>query len=283
MAELQAAADKEQSVLQMSQHRITQQEQLAADEAFANQEYAIKLKALQQQVDALDKSGKDYENKLKALQDKETELTQQHENQIAAIQDKAQEQQNQQMQTAMTKMESEFASGFASVIMRHQSFAAMMNNIGGQVIDGMLKNAIMSALTMDMGKEKEAAAAARQMFIAGTKFPFPANIVMAPALGAMAFASMMAFNQGGLVPGQGNGDTVPAMLTPGESVNDKELTNGLRGIVKNSGSSTHHVNLHYRPTFHVQAIDRSGVQDMLHDHSSEFTKHFHNEMRKLNR
>ena len=41
---------------------------------------------------------------------------------------------------------------------------------------------------------------------------------MAPALGAMGFAAMMTFADGGIVPGIENGDVVPAMLTPGEGI-----------------------------------------------------------------
>jgi hypothetical protein len=47
-----------------------------------------------------------------------------------------------------------------------------------------------------MAKEHEAAAAARQAYLAGMHFPFPANLVMAPVLGAAAFASVMAFEGG---------------------------------------------------------------------------------------
>ena len=123
------------------------------------------------------------------------------------------------------------------MITRHQSFASMIGSIGDQIAQGMIENAIKSILTNDMTKESDAAAAARKAFLAGWHFPFPANIVMAPALGAMAFASVMAFADGGMVPGVGRGDIVPAMLTPGEHVADKELTDGLRGMVRNGGAS----------------------------------------------
>ena len=44
-----------------------------------------------------------------------------------------------------------------------------------------------------------------------------------------AFAAVMAFEEGGVVPGVGKGDTVPAMLTPGESMVPGGVMEG-RGI-----------------------------------------------------
>jgi hypothetical protein len=284
MGEIELAAKQEQLKLAQSTRRVSAQEQVADEIAAANEEFNIKKAALDKEMAALDQHSKEYENKLKALQDKETELTQQHENQITQIMDKAQQDQNQKLMSGMARMEDMFASGLTNVIMRHQSFAAMMDNIGAQVVSGMLKNAIMSMMTMDMGKEKEAAEAARQMFIAGTHFPFPANIVMAPAMGAMAFASMMAFAEGGTVPGIGLGDTVPAMLTPGEHVADKGLTEGLRGMVKNGANGGQHIHIHgvrFAPEIH--AVDADGVDAVLEKHQAVFQKHLESSLRKMNR
>jgi hypothetical protein len=168
--------------------------------------------------------------------------------------------------------------------MRHESFSKMMLSLGDQVVAGMIKNAIMSILANDMTKPSDAGKAARDAYKAGMKFPFPANLVMAPALGALAFASVMAFEQGGIVPGVGRGDIVPARLEPGEAVLPKRLTEGLQHEARFGGSdSRHHVHVHHSPTYHVQAIDRSGVQEMLSNHTEAFSKHFHGELRKMNK
>jgi hypothetical protein len=46
------------------------------------------------------------------------------------------------------------------------------------------------------------------MYLAGSKFPFPTNVVLAPAMAAVAFATQMAFASGiDSVPGVGRGDT----------------------------------------------------------------------------
>ena len=73
-----------------------------------------------------------------------------------------------------------FAQGFAEVIMRHQSFAAMMSSIGNQVLTGMIENAIMSAAMDDFGKEKKAAHAAREAFTWGWEHGGPAASILAP-------------------------------------------------------------------------------------------------------
>jgi hypothetical protein len=70
----------------------------------------------------------------------------------------------------------------------------------------------------------------------------PWNIIQATAIGAMGLANVVKiesqqFAQGGIVPGQGTGDTVPAMLTPGEVILNKaqqeNLAGGMGGITIN--------------------------------------------------
>ena len=70
----------------------------------------------------------------------------------------------------------------------------------------------------------------------------PWNIIQATAIGTMGLANVVKiesqqFAQGGIVPGQGTGDTVPAMLTPGEVILNKaqqeNLAGGMGGITIN--------------------------------------------------
>jgi hypothetical protein len=280
---LALAAEREQQQLLDSSHRMTDQQRMSEALKAANEDYAIKQTALSKEITALDKGGKDYENKLRQLQDKEKQLTQQHTNEITAIKNKADIEQNQKQQAAMARMVDGISGGLTQVLMRHQSFAAMMDSIGNQVVSGMMQTALKSMMTMDMDKEKAAGKAARDMFLAGAKFPFPANIVMAPALCAMAFASMMAFQDGGVVPGIGRGDTVPAMLEPGEGVIPGGVMDGLRSMARSGsmgGGSTYHA--HVNPTYHLQALDASGMDKVLDKHSDTLQKHVTKTLRKMN-
>jgi hypothetical protein len=92
----------------------------------------------------------------------------------------------------------------------------------------------------------------------------------------------MAFQDGGVVPGTGRGDIVPAMLEPGEGVIPKSVMDAARsGGGDNSGGRTTVV--HVRPTYHVQTIDGDGMRAALNKHTDVLQKHFENAVRKMNR
>ena len=244
------------------------------------------MAAMQTEAAALDKSGKDYENKLKAIQDKEKQLVQQHENEITAIKNKAEMERNSRILSAEQHFNDSIASGLTQVLMGHKSFASMMDSIGSQVVSGMMENAIKSVLANDFTKESDAAAAARKAYLAGMHFPFPANIVMGPTLGALAFASVMAFQEGtDMVPGAGRGDTVPAMLEPGEGVVPGGVMDGLRNMARSGdmGGGGTHYHLHAPVTLTAHALDSQGMDRVLNQHGDKLQKHFESALRKMNR
>jgi hypothetical protein len=284
MGELALAAEREQQQLLDSSHRMTDQQRLAEAIKVANEDAQIKQTALSQEISALDKGGKDYENKLRQLQDKQKQLTQAHENEITAIKDKAEIERNTRVLSAETRFQDTLASGLTQSLMRHQSFAAVFTGIGNQVVSGMMQNAIKSVMANDFTKESDAAAAARKAYLAGMHFPFPANIVMGPALGALAFASVMAFADGtDGVPGSGKGDKIPAMLEPGEGVVPGGVMDGLRNMARSgnlSGGSTYHA--HVSPTYNLQALDSAGMDKVLDKHHDALQKHVEKTIRKMN-
>jgi len=285
MGELALAAEQEQQALRDSGRRMTDNQRIAEATEAANREFAIKLTALQQEQTALDTTTKDYENKLQALQNKERQLVQQHENDIQNIKDQSQKAQNQRAQDAYNRYEGIAAQGLTRVLMGHQSFAAMLGSIGDQVVSGMMQNAIQSVIANDFTKESDAASAARSAFNLGLKYGGPAAFVMAPVMGAAAFASVMAF-AGGTdgVPGVGRGDVVPAMLTPGEGVVPGGVMDGLRNVARSGGfdrGPSINVRAHFAPTVH--AMDAAGVDKVLTKHGDIFQKHINNAVRKANR
>ena len=183
MGELQVQADKEAAQLRMSAKRTTDQERAASEIQLANAEYQVQQAGYAKQIDALDKSAKDYENKLRALQDKQLELTREHENQITAIKDKAEEDRNRRILAGEQHLDDAIARSLTQLLTSHKGFAAQMRGIGEQVAEGMMQNAIKAILADDMTKPHDAAAAARKAYLAGMQFPFPVNLVMGPALG----------------------------------------------------------------------------------------------------
>lgn len=118
----------------------------------------------------------------------------------------------------------ELTSNFAKLAQANKKFGALFKAAA-------ISEAIISTYT-----------SAQNMFKAGTQFPFPANLVMPWVLSGSAVAAGLAniatikaqkFQSGGIVPGVGNTDSVPSLLTPGEVVLNREqqknLLNGNAG------------------------------------------------------
>ena len=97
------------------------------------------------------------------------------------------------------------------------------------------------------------------------------------AVGPVVFSEAMVFAQGGEVPGYGMGDTVPAMLTPGETVVTKQLTDQ----VKNSVGAGRGGDIHVHTS--VNAVDAAGFEGLLKKHAALITRHVGREMRRQNR
>lgn len=87
--------------------------------------------------------------------------------------------------------------------------------------------------------------------------------ILAPELAALAFAGVMAFAGGGLVPGSGNGDIIPALLTPGERV----LTVQENQMLSRRGSNGGAQNVHYNPVINGQMDEKQ-----LHAHFERWAR-----------
>lgn len=282
MAELELASEREKASLTMSAHRVTDAERLAQVLQEENQEYSIKRASLQRQVEELDRSDKDYENKLKALQNRQLELVREHENKVTQIKDQAEKDRNKRILSAEQQFDDTIARSMASTLTRHQSAGQMLISIGNTIAQGMIQNAIKSIMADDMTKPHDAAHAARKAFIAGEEsVPGWPGVILGAALAAGAFASVMAFAEGGIVPGVGKGDIVPAKLEPGETVIPKQMTERLQRA-SNTEDTGRPIHVH-GPRYNIQAVDATGVHAMLEKHSDEFHRHFTKAVRKMNR
>ncbi len=282
MGELSVALQRTQDQLLLSAMRNSEQARLASAMRLADAEFAIKRDALQKQGVALDRSDKEYENKLKALNDRQLELDRAHENQVTALKVRAEEDRNARLLAAARRRDDAISSSLTSVLMRQESFSKAMIGLGDQVASGMIQNAMKAILAHDMTKPHDAARAAREMFLAGTHFPFPTNLVMAPLLGAAAFATVMGYERGGIVPGVGNGDIVPARLEPGEAVLPKRMTENLNKASADGASGhTYNIHVHHSPT--VQALDADGMKRVLDKHADTLADHVKYQIRKMNR
>jgi hypothetical protein len=143
--------------------------------------------------------------------------------------------------------------------------------------------AAATAIAADKTQQIAAASlAGANMMASFSAAPWPID-TGAGAAATAAMTAALAFAEGGLVPGSGTGDTVPAMLSPGETVVSRALT---EQVASNTGSGGkgdvhHHNNLTYAPN--VSAIDSDGVEKMLKKHAATFSKHVNAQLRKQNK
>jgi len=283
MGTLQVQADRQSQQLRMSQYHASAAERVASEQKSADEEFHVQVDAAKKEEAALDQTAADYQNKLKAIQNKEEELTKEHENRLAQIKEKAQEEQNSRILAAQGQFTNDISKDLSDVLGRHERMGKMMVQLGDQMAMGMIQNALKAIIANDMTKPSDAGAAARKAFKAGEDtIPGIPGVILGGAMAGATFAEVMAFSDGGLVPGVGRGDIVPAMLEPGEGVLSNTVMDGLRGIAAGNGGGGDVHHYHYNPTIHIQALDRDGVDHVLTKHADTVKKHFISHARRLN-
>jgi hypothetical protein len=278
--ELQAEETKTKDLVELHKNRSAQilAEQIAGEDAA----YAAQLRGYETEIGSLDKNGKDYEVHLRQLQDREIELTKEHENKLAAIKEQAAEEQSKGVIAAYSKMSNTISADLTKTLMGQESWAKMSIQLGKEVASGVIENALKIAMAEDKTKGPQAAHAARSAYLAGQHFPFPIDLVAAPTLAAAAFAAVMAFEQGGIVPGVERGDVVQARLTPGEAVIPKAMTENLTHAARfgtgDQRPAAPAPNYHYHN--HIHAVDGPSVERLLDEHGDKFAQKFHDHVRR---
>ena len=283
--ELVLAAHKQAVATMRALQNVSTQQQISDETQAANLEFALQQSALQREIEALDKNGKEYQNKLKALNQQEETLEKQHQATLTEIKEKAEEERNKRILTAENQFRDAVASGLTQVIMGHESFAKMMSQLGDQVVSDVIKNTILILFQQDKQRFGDARTAASNTYSSVSAIPIVGPF-LAPAAAAAAFTAVMAFQQGtDRVPGVGRGDTVPAMLEPGEGVVPGGVMDGLAKVARNGGfdqhKAQHVIHVHYAPT--VAAFDSDGVDGILEKHGDRFQQHFERTLRRQNR
>lgn len=162
-----------------------------------------------------------------------------------------------------------------------------MSSLGQSLTQSLIQAGIERLNGVESVKLGNAKEAASNVYASVSGWPVVGPF-LAPELAAVAFAAVMAFEKGGIVPDKGlsmarGTDSVPAMLTPGEAVLPREMTGLLMQAAKNGGGSAtiHNHHYHYRPQVH--AIDGPSVEKMLDTHGDKFAKKMHYHMRKMNK
>lgn len=282
--EMQAQHEAQRTKLSPGYDSLGSQAQAQFEILAAADLYQIKAESLTR-IAALQKQAGDSQAKeLQATYAKLAELTQQYENQVAEIQEKASTKQNNTQREAVAKMSDTFAQGFMSVLEGHQRFAALMQSTANRVASAMISAGINQLAGVSTQQMADAKVAASNTYATVSAIPVVGPF-LAPEAAAGAFAAVLAFAGGGVVPGVGKGDIVPAMLTPGEGVIPGGVMDGLSKMARNggfSGNTTHvHQHFHYKPQIH--ALDGDSVERVLSEHSEAFEKHYHKAAARLNR
>lgn len=266
-----------------SAHALLAEQQLSRGRALAIEKQAVQaqvqadLAALNKRESDLDKKDADYLKKMQKFEDDKAKIEQHGNAELKKLDDDADKQRVKSAQQFMDRYTGAINSSMAKTIVEGKNFTQAMKKMATQVtedaIEQLLKwleHKIEANMAARFSDAQTAASNAMK------QYPFPANIPIAAA----AFVATLAFANGGEVPGYGSGDTVPAMLTPGETVVTKALTQQVAASQGRQQSKGGELHMHFSPT--VSAIDASGVDKMLDKHAAIFQKKMNDHIRKMN-
>ncbi|MGA6988641.1 MAG: hypothetical protein WBZ01_21495 [Terriglobales bacterium] len=277
--EYKVATEKEKHLLAIHKQTL---EQTAADEVTANQRMvSTEEAALNARIAALDKFAPNYEKKEKELMDKIREIDQQGYAQQQQIQDAAQVKELSSLQQAENRMGEMIASTAAKAILTGKNVAQNFEKVGAEMLESALTHALEMETIDGRIRLSKARTAAAEVYSTVAAWPVVGPF-LAPELAAGAFASVMAFADGGLVPGSGFGDSVPAMLSPGETVVSAALTEQVKGSSGSGGGGGgkgHTVHVHTT----VNAVDAENFGKLLNKHAAVVAAHVTGQLRRMNK
>ncbi len=151
----------------------------------------------------------------KKIDDKEEEEAQKHQNKLDELTRKGEQRR------------ADLAKQFAHIaLFEQQNMAAALEQLGKQELAALIDNMLQALIVKEDTAAREKLIDAKSSAISAYKWameglPFPVNAIVAPIAAGVAFAGVMAFEQGGMVPGSG---PVPATVHGGETVVTKALT-----------------------------------------------------------
>jgi hypothetical protein len=222
MGKLKEASDDQAAKHKVAMRQSTAKEATEAEVKAANEHAKNAAAALDQEIASLDKHDALYLVKLKEFENKKQQLIKQTENEVTKIREQAEEKQYQDIRKAEERMADAVAKNVAKSLVESKNMAQGFEDMGKQMLEAATENMVKMILLGDMKQAKDAAHAAGSAFKwVMEDVPFPLNAALAPAAAAAAFAGVMAFEQGGAIPGSG---PVPIIGHGGETVVTKALT-----------------------------------------------------------
>jgi hypothetical protein len=275
-AQIGLKADEQAAKNKLALHQATAQQTLKADIAASQAATNAEVTALQAQLKALDTHDKKYLEAVVKFNADVTKAEQKGAADVTALRAAAEQKQLMDTQNSENKMKEAISSDIANSIVMNKSLAASFRQTGEQMAEQMIKNLLMMELTGDKEKLINAKAAY------GRAFKAMAGIPPAPmwgyAAGAAAFASVMSFEVGGKIPGEG---AVPIVGHGGETVVTKALTDRVESSEHGGSKGGGMPSINYAPQIH--AVDATGVDAMLSKHASVFQRHITAAVRRMNK
>jgi hypothetical protein len=285
MAALRNAADDQQAKFELAMRKSTADQALAAEIDSENRRYQATQEGSARDLALLQQGGEKNAAAIRQVQAKIEQETQAHENKLTEIKETAEEQRNKRIMAAETQLEQGIARSAAQSIVTGKNLAQSMEHLGAEVLTNMVSNTLMMMMTQDWQRASDAKTAAANAYASVSGIPVVGPF-LAPEAAAGAFAAVMAFDQGGIVPGVNGGrDSVNAVLGPEEMVLPKPLSIGLQQMIKDgvAGKGETHQHFHHSPTYHISTIDGDGMRGVLNDHADIIEEHANNAMRKKNK
>jgi hypothetical protein len=166
-------------------------------------------------------------------------------------------------QSYLNTFSSQFASAFAQVMMGHETLGKAAAKMYEQMTQALLTNLAKAAMAELEGALLHKTLAKEQQFddaknAAGGAWKAMSGIpVVGPALGAaaaaLAFAGVMAFDEGGMAPGG------MSLLHPNEAVLNPEQTRNFQQMTEQGGGST----THNYGDVHISAVDAASLTSLF--------------------
>jgi len=174
----------------------------------------------------------------RTYQAQRVQIAAQADKQIAAASDNELKQETKALNTYLKQGNSQFGDFFSSVAMGHETLGKAAIKLYDQMGTALMKHLAMAAageiegllLHKTVAAEKQltdakGAAAGAYNALAGVPFIGP---IIAPIAAAVAFAAVMAFDKGGMVPDTGSGHAM-AVVQGGERVLTRSQNEALEG------------------------------------------------------
>ncbi|MDP9267255.1 MAG: hypothetical protein M3P27_02885 [Acidobacteriota bacterium] len=298
LAEQEYQLRREEAERDVAEGRISRTQALAIEKKYLDDAYQALVIATRRKLAFLNQNDPDYplqKQKLEqqiAIADRkrhqtEEQLERQHEGRMVQIIKGWQQAMASGFQTAIDGMirgTQSLAQGFSEILL--SMLDVLVGTLGQMLAQWITTYIIMKifgqATTQATAQSQISAAAA----VAGANgvasmagAPFPIDLT-APVFGAAMFTAanlyrVFRFAKGGLVPGFGNGDTVPAFLTPGEMVLPKELSRAVVNMAHEGGDGFgggRGAHMTYAPK--IAALDGKSVGRVLRSNNKEVMREF---------